>query len=40
MQANWEERYLNQMGYFSHVNAGSKLSHSGKIFHLGEMSYM
>ena len=22
MQANWEEKYLTQLGYFSNVNAG------------------
>ena len=22
MQANWDEKYLTQVGYFSHVNAG------------------
>ena len=35
MQANWVERYLTQVRYFSHVNARLKVSHSGEMSHLG-----
>ena len=40
MQANWDEKHLTQLGYFSHVNAGRKVSHSVKTSHLGEMSHL
>ena len=30
MQANWNEMYLTQVGYFSHVYAGGKASQSGR----------
>ena len=39
MQANWDEKYLTQVGYVSHVNAGRKVPHSGETSHLGEMSH-
>ena len=38
MHANWDEKYLTQVGYFSHVNARRKVPHSGETSHLGEMS--
>ena len=40
MQANCDETYLTQVGYFSHVNAELKVYHSGETSHLGEMSYL
>ena len=40
MQTNWDETYLTQVGYFSHVNAGRKVPHSGEKSHLGEMSHL
>ena len=38
MHGNWDEKYLTQVEYFSHVNAGRKVPHSGETSHLGEMS--
>ena len=40
MQANWDEEQLTQVGYFSLVNVGWKVSHSGETSHLGEMSHL
>ena len=34
MQANWDEKHLTQVGYFSDVNVGWKVSHSGEMSHL------
>ena len=34
MQANWDEKYLSQVGHISHVNAGWKVPHSGETTHL------
>ena len=36
MQANWNEKYLTQVRYFSHVNTEWKLPHSGETSYLGE----
>ena len=33
MQANWDEKYLTEVGYFSPVNRGSKVSHSDEMSH-------
>ena len=30
MQANWNEKYLNQVGYISHVNAGERYLTQGR----------
>ena len=38
MQANWDEKHLTQVGYFSHVNAGWKVCHSDETSYLSEMS--
>ena len=40
MQPNWDEKYLTQMGYFSHINAGPKVFHSGETSDLSEMSHL
>ena len=40
MQANWDEKCLTQVGYFSHINPEKKVSHSGETSHLGEMSHL
>ena len=40
MQANWDENYLIQVGYFSHVNAEWKVPHSGDSSHLGEVFHL
>ena len=40
MQANWDEKYVTQVGSFSHVNAGQKVPHPGETSHLGEMSHL
>ena len=37
MQTNWYEKYPTQVGYFSHVNAGSKVDETS---HLGEMPHL
>ena len=34
MWANWDEKYLTQVGHFSRLNAGWKVS--GEISHLSE----
>ena len=34
MQANWNEKYLTQVGNLSHVNAGWKVPHSGEMSNL------
>ena len=34
--ANWNEKYLTQLGYFFHVNPGLKVSHSGETSHYNE----
>ena len=39
-QVNWDETYLFQAGYFSHVNAGWKLFHSDETSRLGEMPHL
>ena len=39
MQANWDEKYLIQMGHFSHVNPGLKVSYSGETSHFSEMCH-
>ena len=31
MQANWDKKYLTQVGYISHVNAGWKVPHLGEV---------
>ena len=40
MQANWDETYLTQVGYFFHVNVWWKIPHSGETSQLGEISYL
>ena len=40
MQANCDEMWLTQVGYFSHINAEGKVSHSSETSHLGEMSHL
>ena len=40
MQADWDEKYLTQVGYFSHVNAEWKVRHSGETSHRGEVFYL
>ena len=40
MKANWNEKYLTQVGYFPHVNAGWKESHPGETSDLGEMCHL
>ena len=40
MQANWDEKYLTQVGYFSHINLEWKVSRSGDKSHIGEMSHL
>ena len=40
MQANWDDKYLTQAGYISHVNARLKVPHSGETSHLGEMLHL
>ena len=37
MQDNWDEQYLTQVEYFSHVNAEWKVPHPGGTSHLGEV---
>ena len=39
MHANWNEKCLIQVGYFSRVNAGQKPPHSAEISHLSEKSH-
>ena len=39
MQPNWDGKYLTQMGYFSHINVGPKVTHSGETSDLSEMSH-
>ena len=31
MQANWDKKYLTQVGCFSHANMGWKVYHSGEM---------
>ena len=38
--AKWDEKYLNEVGHFSHVGLGSKVSHSDGTSHLNEMSHL
>lgn len=38
--AKWDEKYLNEVGHFSHVGLGSKISHSDGTSHPGEMSHL
>ena len=40
MQANWNEKCLTQVGYFSHVNAESKVFNSGETSDLRVMSHL
>ena len=40
MQANWDEKYLIPVEYFSHLNMGRKLSSSGETSHLDEMLHL
>ena len=40
MQAYWDEKYLTQLEYFSHVNAVWKVPHSGETSHLGEVFHL
>ena len=40
MQVNWNEKYLIQLGYFSHVKPEYKVSHSDEKSILCEMSHL
>ena len=40
MQVNWDEKYLTQVGFFSHVNPGWNASHSGGTSHLIETPHL
>ena len=40
MQANWDEKYLTQVGYISDVNTGWKVPNSGETSLLGEISHL
>ena len=39
MQVNWDEKDFILEEYFSHVNAGRKVSQSGETFYLGEVAH-
>ena len=40
MQANWDEKYLTQVEYCSHVNSGGKVPHLGETCHLVELFHL
>ena len=40
IQANWDEKYLTQVGYFAHANAGWNVSQLGKTSHPDKMTHL
>ena len=40
MQTNWDEKYLTQVGYFSHLIERWKVPQSGETSHLGEVFHL
>ena len=38
IQANWDEKYLTQVGYFAHANAGWNVSQLGETTHPDKMT--
>ena len=38
IQANWDEKYLTQVGYFAHANAGWNVSQLGETSHSDKMT--
>ena len=40
MLANWDKKWLTQVGYFSRVNPGWKVSHPSETSLPGEMSHL